>query len=265
MATMAVCHQHTVVTVLALKNEQIPSLFCDCVLFSTSSEFAQDWALSASQRGKAQPYPDLREGPSSLGSGSPLVEGGAQKPLSSLHPTTQTLCAHLCHCPGEQLVLEPRGHHPNLCLPFTRASRVSHSALWLCLEAWRSPLLNAFLAAAPQLLDVLLKPGKFWCKSSVWLISVSHPTNSPLIYLPQNRLLLGVGHDVHPVHGATGSLGRRDRGRALLVGAQCWQHQGFGFDLGTGRSHQGWSGGSESSLQHNVWTGCLQKAYCASG
>lgn len=31
------------------------------------------------------------------------------------------------------------------------------------------------------------------------------PPNSPLIYLPQNQLLLGVGHNVHPAHGATGS------------------------------------------------------------
>lgn len=65
MAPVTVCHQHTVVTVLALENEQMPSLVCDCALFSTSSGFALDWALSASQRGKAQPYPALRQGPNS--------------------------------------------------------------------------------------------------------------------------------------------------------------------------------------------------------
>lgn len=147
------------VTVLA-HDEQIPSLVCECVLFPPSSGFP--WAGHWVPHREAKPSLTLTWGR------APIPSGGHRG--HSVHPKTQTLCVHLCHCSGSSCSWNQGPPPKGSATPSPWHFVFGHGHSQFCLvavpqgRAW-SPLQDAFLAVHHSCWTFYLNPRKFWCKA----------------------------------------------------------------------------------------------------
>lgn len=205
MAPVAMCHQHTVVTVLAHENEQKPSLVWECLVFQQLRICTGLGTVCLTER-HSPALPWLEEKPQ-----FPLED------TEAVQFTLQPKASVFTWATGE-LVLEPRGTTLRLCLPFPMAPRVlswPQPALPCCCASRPCTELNALLTAAPQLSDILLKPQEVLVQSlSVWVISVSHLIPLWFIYPRTSCWWVWSMMSTEPL--APGG------GAAQLAGAWCW-------------------------------------------